>query len=137
MDAYQMELVPANRKAMMSVVIPAWYDPTDLATDKLQSAHPVGVLSIDTTTPLEDTGWTQKLRSSRPSSELGENCRTGPCSIDRSRITSRTSALLTDIAAKTRDGLGYVDLLLFTQAIILCLFSPSRPRVASCYVLAC
>lgn len=54
-----MELVPANRKAMMSVVIPAWYDPTDLATDKLQSAHRVGVLSIDATTPLEDTGWTQ------------------------------------------------------------------------------
>ena len=61
MTAEQMRLLPADRKSMMSVVIPAWHEAAELATEKLTLAEPIGVLSIDTTTTLSATGWREDL----------------------------------------------------------------------------
>jgi NTE family protein len=60
MNAAQMARVPSKRQAMMSVIIPGWHDPSELATsERLKAADPIGVLSIDTTTSLIETGWTE------------------------------------------------------------------------------
>jgi len=57
MEVDEAARVPLERKSIMSVVIRAWHDVAELDHGRLKNAHRIGVLSVDTTTPLSATGW--------------------------------------------------------------------------------
>ena len=66
----QAARVPSERKAMMSVAIPSWYDVADLAPGKLEKAHRIGVLSVDTITPLSTIRWARQRIGNEMASRL-------------------------------------------------------------------
>lgn len=58
MSADEALRIPLERKSIMSVVIPSWHDVAELVdSEKLKRSHRIGVLSVDTTTPLLASRW--------------------------------------------------------------------------------
>lgn len=54
----QMQMMPADRRSIVSIVIPGWSDFRELEDASLFHRMPrIGVLSVDSKTPLVETGW--------------------------------------------------------------------------------
>lgn len=56
----QMQLMPRDRRSILSIVIPGWSGFRELEDESSFPQMPrIGVLSIDSETPLAETGWTE------------------------------------------------------------------------------
>jgi|GEM_PF-3455438 len=58
-----MHNMPPDRKSIVSIVIPRWRDFEDMdnLTVAFKTLDRIGVLSVDSSTPLPQTGWGQPV----------------------------------------------------------------------------